>query len=276
MAKRFVDTEIWNKSWYQELTLKEKLLVKYIFENCDCAGVWDINFRLASFIIGESITKEDVEEINKKNRLFDTFNDDKIFVIDFIKFQYGTLSENCKPHKPIIEKLKKYNLFERVSKGYSKGIETLEEKEKEKEKEIEQEKERKKDPFCSDIKETFIKEYKKVFNQNAYLGREQLLKLAELNSEYDNLEELLPIAIKRLKNVQQHKYFKDNEYKADAIWLLKNSNFEKVMNGVFGIKEEEKQQEQQEQEEKDRYYIEQIRKTNPALADRLERGEYEV
>ena len=42
-------------------------------------------------------------------------------------------------------KLKKYNLFERVSKGYRKGFETLEEKEQEqyKEKEKEKEKERK-------------------------------------------------------------------------------------------------------------------------------------
>lgn len=137
MAKRFVDTEIWNKSWYQELTLKEKILVKYIFEQCDCAGVWDINFRLATFIIGEPISINDIDSINRKNKLFEVFNKDKIFVIDFIKFQYGTLSENCKPHKPIIEKLKKYGLYERVLKGYPKGLETLEEKEQEQDKEKE-------------------------------------------------------------------------------------------------------------------------------------------
>ena len=32
MSKRFIDTEIWNKSWFQELSLKHKILVKYIFE----------------------------------------------------------------------------------------------------------------------------------------------------------------------------------------------------------------------------------------------------
>lgn len=141
MAKRFVDTEIWNKAWYQELSLKEKVLVKYIFEQCDCAGVWDINFRLASFIIGKTVSFEDIDSINSKNLLFEVFDNDKIFVIDFIKFQYGTLSENCKPHKPIIEKLKKYNLFEKVLKGYSKGIETLEEQEQVQEKDKEKEKE---------------------------------------------------------------------------------------------------------------------------------------
>ena len=66
MAKRFVDTEIWDKAWYQDLTIKEKILVKYLFENCDYAGVWDINLRMASFIIGESITLTDIYNINNK------------------------------------------------------------------------------------------------------------------------------------------------------------------------------------------------------------------
>ena len=35
MAKRFVDTELWQKEWFQYLTLKQKVLVKYLFENCD-------------------------------------------------------------------------------------------------------------------------------------------------------------------------------------------------------------------------------------------------
>lgn len=118
MAKRFVDTEIWNKAWYQELSLKEKILVKYIFEQCDCAGVWDINFRLASFIIGESVSFEDIENINKKNLLFEVFNDNKIFVIDFIEFQYGKLSYNCKPHLPVIKLLTKYGLeFETIDEN---------------------------------------------------------------------------------------------------------------------------------------------------------------
>ena len=140
MVKRFCDTDLWQKEWFQELCLKHKVLLKYIFENCDCAGVWNINFRLASFIIGESVTIDDIHYINSIKKQFEIIDNKNIFVIDFINFQYGTLSENCKPHKSIIEKLKKYHLYERVSKGYPKGIETLEEKEQyntqEKEKDI--------------------------------------------------------------------------------------------------------------------------------------------
>jgi hypothetical protein len=127
------------------------------------------------------------------------------------------------------------------------------------------------DPFNSKNKKIFIQHYKNIFDKKVYLGRSELVRLSEIAKDND-LEEVLPIALNRLKNIE----FKDIDFKPSANWLLRDNNFERVMNGEFGSKEEEKQQEQQEQEEKDRYYIEQIRKTNPALADRLERGEYEI
>ena len=145
MAKRFVDNEIWKKEWFQDLSLKHKILIKYIFENCDIAGVMEMNYRLASFLIGEKITKTDIEEINNAKEQFYFIDDNKIYIRNYIEFQYGTLSDNCKPHKPVIEKLKKYGILERVWKGFAKGIDTLEEKEKEQYKEKEQEKEKEKD-----------------------------------------------------------------------------------------------------------------------------------
>lgn len=177
MAKRFVDTELWKKQWFQDLTPVNKLLVKYIFENCDCAGIWEANFKLASFIIGEPVTIDDIRYINNScKNLFEVIEEDKIFVIDFIKFQYGTLSENCKPHKPVIEKLKKHNLYERVLKGFPKGIETLEEKEKEKEQ------------YNNNITEQIIlgDEY-----QNVCLTKEQYGKLLSLCASEKLLNELV-------------------------------------------------------------------------------------
>lgn len=120
MSKRFVDTELWQKQWFQELNIKEKILVKYIFENCDCAGVWDINLRMASFVIGETITLTDFYNINNKKELFRFIKDEqdhekRIFVIDYITFQYGNLSYNCKPHLPVIKLLQKYGIdFETI------------------------------------------------------------------------------------------------------------------------------------------------------------------
>ena len=235
MSKRFVDTEIWNKSWYQELSLKEKILVKFIFEQCDCAGVWDINFRLASFIIGETVSFTDIEEINKKNLLFEVFDNDKLFVIDFIKFQYGTLSENCKPHKPIIEKLKKYNLYERVSKGYSKGypkgIHTLEEKEKEKEQLIEKEKvKEKEDKYNNKYINLIKKEFKKVFGKSGMLTADNLNKISELAENNPDFMETIPETIKKLKRVDMSEI----GYNAKTLcWLFEKDHYEKVYSGAW-------------------------------------------
>ena len=115
--KRFVDVNIWQKEWYQELTLKEKLLVKYLFENCDNAGIWDCNYRMASFVIGETVTKDDIEKINSKRLLYEFTENNKIFIPEFINFQYGELSLKCKPHIQVINLLKKYDLYERVWEG---------------------------------------------------------------------------------------------------------------------------------------------------------------
>lgn len=115
MSKRFVDTELWQKEWYQDLSLKEKILVKYIFENCDCAGVWETNYRMASFIIGETITKSDIDAINNKKNLFSFIAENKLYIKGFIEFQYGKLSYNCKPHLPVIKLLQKYGIeFETI------------------------------------------------------------------------------------------------------------------------------------------------------------------
>lgn len=149
MAKRFVDNEIWKKEWFQDLSLKHKILIKYIFENCDIAGVMEMNYRLASFLIGEKITKTDIEEINNAKEQFYFIDDNKIYIRNYIEFQYGTLSENCKPHKPVIEKLKKYGIFERVCKGFTKGINTLEEQEQEEEQEQGKEQGKKKEKEIS-------------------------------------------------------------------------------------------------------------------------------
>ena len=132
MSKRFTATEKWDKSWFCKLTPRLKCLWFYIIDKCDTAGIWDINFELASFCIGEKVYEEDMSVFGDK---VEKILPDKFFIKAFVSFQYGELSDKCKPHLPIIEKLK------RVSKGYSKGIHTLQEKEKDKDKDKEKERE---------------------------------------------------------------------------------------------------------------------------------------
>ena len=143
MAKRFIDTEIWAKKWFMELSPVYKLVYVYLFTNCDCVGVWTPNELLANFIIGEKSIDWD-HFFNTMQRHIEILEDGKYFLIDFCDFQYGELKGTCKPHKKYIAELKKHNLFERVCKGYTKGIHTLQEKEKEQEQEKEEEKEEEK------------------------------------------------------------------------------------------------------------------------------------
>lgn len=137
MAKRFTDTDLWDKEWFMELSMKHKLLIKLLFAKCDVAGVWSPNWALASSYIGEKVNKSDLEILAKH---IEFLPDGRIFVVDFVSFQYGVLTEKCAPHRKIIALLKKYGLFERVSVGYRKGIDTLQEEEEDKEEDKEKEK----------------------------------------------------------------------------------------------------------------------------------------
>jgi hypothetical protein len=136
MSKRFIDSELWEKPWYMELTPSEKLAWCYITTKCDAVGVWTPNFRLAEFIIGTQLDWDKFKE--KCNSNIEVLADGKWFVVDYCEFQYGELKESCPPHRKYIHMLKNYGLYERVLKGYCKGINTLQEEEEEEEEEKEE------------------------------------------------------------------------------------------------------------------------------------------
>jgi hypothetical protein len=158
--KRFTDTAVSRRPWFRKLSPRLKCAVRFLFDECDNAGVWIIDMDTMEHFVGEPVTLAELfSEVNsdKPNRI-EKFDTDKIFIPNFVRFQYGELSENCKPHKPIISLLKNYGLYERVLKGYSKGIDTLEEKEQEQEKEKDKETEKEKDFGKSEnlLDESFI------------------------------------------------------------------------------------------------------------------------
>jgi len=141
VGKRFTDINIWfDKPWFIELTPDEKCAFMFIKDRCDNVGVWVPNFKIAETIIGAPINWDLL--IQKVNGNIIILENGKWWMPDFCDFQYGKLKENCIPHKSYIVLLKKYGLFERVIKGYSKGMNTLQEKEKELEKELEKEKDK--------------------------------------------------------------------------------------------------------------------------------------
>lgn len=110
MAKRFVDTELWDKQWFMQLNTKQKCLVKYVRDKCDLAGIWSANYMLASIYIGEQVTEEELLSIDG-GKQFEKLQGDKIYCTGFIEFQYGSsLNPQSPIHKKIIDILNKNNI----------------------------------------------------------------------------------------------------------------------------------------------------------------------
>ena len=59
MAKRFTDNAKWCDPWYRKLSPLNKLAWLYITDNCDAAGVIDLDDELANFQIGCTIDWHD-------------------------------------------------------------------------------------------------------------------------------------------------------------------------------------------------------------------------
>ena len=106
MSKRFTETEKWRDSWFCDLSTNEKLGYIYILDNCDSAGVWDANTKLAEFSIGAKLKWNDLAE-KMGHRVF-KLKDGKWLVTRFIGFQYGKLTADCRPHLPIIRLVEKH------------------------------------------------------------------------------------------------------------------------------------------------------------------------
>jgi len=155
--KRFTSSEKWASPWFRKLPPRLKLLWLWLCDNCDSAGVIDFDSELASFQIGETVESPEIKAFD--GRVVELENG-KLLVVKFVQFQYGVLSADCRPHAAILKKIESHGIADMISsdtlsKGYPKGIDTLEDKDKEKEQEKEQDKtppipKKKKEPAQTD------------------------------------------------------------------------------------------------------------------------------
>lgn len=131
MAKRLTDCGKWDDPWFHDLPNEYKLLWIYVLDKCDHAGIWKVNKPLAEFMLRSKPSWDDFLQTCDERIV--VIPGGKWFIPKFISFQYGVLSSECRPHKPVIEILEKMKL-----KGYLYPIDR--DKEQYKEKEQEQEK----------------------------------------------------------------------------------------------------------------------------------------
>ena len=113
------DTDKWKKRFVRELSPQHKLLWFYILDDCNHAGIWEVDIEVASIRVGYELVYDMLpQSFLDKIAIFD--NGDKWFIPDFIDFQYGELNPNSNVHKSVIQLLERYNLM-----GYLKGSQTL-------------------------------------------------------------------------------------------------------------------------------------------------------
>lgn len=117
--KRFTETTKWQDEWFQDLDLKYKLFWFYICDQCDGAGVWKVNLRLAAFQLGEQFSSEELLSVFEKR--IEEIAKGRWWICQFITFQYGTLSEQCAPHRRVLELIANHGLEQRVGLPLRKG-----------------------------------------------------------------------------------------------------------------------------------------------------------
>jgi len=88
-----------------------KLLWLYILDECDHAGIWQVDLEVAEIKIGEKLNLATaISCFEGKIYVFDSGQ--KWYIPDFIDFQYGKLNELNRAHNSVINILEKYGLLE--------------------------------------------------------------------------------------------------------------------------------------------------------------------
>ena len=154
MAKRFTDTGKWKKKWIRELSPEMKLFWFYLLDNCDHAGIWEVDIELAAFQIKVELDESDI--LDTFNRKIVAFKPGKWFVPKFIVYQYGELNKSNRAHLSVIKILTKYGLYKglnEVEQGAYKSLEGAKDKEQYKDKVLDKDKDKDKKSKKVQLKE---------------------------------------------------------------------------------------------------------------------------
>ena len=115
MAKRFTDTEKWKDPWFCSLTERQRGFWMYLVDNCNHAGIWQVNWPLVSFYFPESDgLKHCVEVFNGRVVVL---SEEKWFIGKFVDFQYGTLNPENRTHKSVIDILNKEGAYKGLARS---------------------------------------------------------------------------------------------------------------------------------------------------------------
>jgi len=136
MAKRFTDTEKWERPWFRNLPSTYRQLWLYILDHCDMAGIWYVDMEMASLMIGQKLNyKESVRYLDKQ--IIPIHDNSRWIIKDFLKFQYGELKHDSRVHQGVLSAIKRHSLaysINSLSIAYQYPINSPKDKDKAKEK----------------------------------------------------------------------------------------------------------------------------------------------
>lgn len=176
MAKRFMTTELFEDAWFMDLPAKYKLFWIYLLTRCSNSGIWQVNWKLAQFYVGDNLEPVEVKRIFADR--VKEFEDGKYwFIPKFIQFQYGErLSRTNPATMKVIKALEDYKLFDflpktKISEGASKHLQSslqgAQDKEEDKEEEEDKDKAKDKVNFNKEAKKYFLPLFKEYFPEES-------------------------------------------------------------------------------------------------------------
>ena len=118
MSKRYIETKLWDKTWFRKLEVEEKSIWLYLITRCDHAGIIDFDSDSFNFHLMLSYDEGQYLELFKRlgNKVTMFEGDTKIWVQTFIDYQYGgldNLNPNVRPQKAVIDRLIRQGLLDK-------------------------------------------------------------------------------------------------------------------------------------------------------------------
>lgn len=125
MSRRLTDTDKWKKPFIKSLPIEYKVFWLFLLDECDHAGIWHVEMDIAEARLGIKLSLTKIRGLFKEKVVeFDGGN--KLFVPDFVQFQYGILNPDNKAHRSVINILSRYKLM-----GHGSPLEEAKDKDKE-------------------------------------------------------------------------------------------------------------------------------------------------
>lgn len=131
MAKRFTATEKWIDPWFCGLGERDRLFWIYILDNCNHAGIWQVN----KMLLNTYFPDYDPDPTKFEGRI-EVLTPEKWFIKKFVEFQYGTLNPENRAHHSVISILKKEGAY----KGLVRSLQGRKDKEQDKDMDKDKEK----------------------------------------------------------------------------------------------------------------------------------------